>query len=353
MANNSPKAREEASRWLAKLERGLRAEEGLALRDWLKDAANSTCILEMAKVWHGPEAVAVLSKIFQRRLQLVRPRPRRSLPSVAASAAATVAVVAVAVSMLNGRTPLSYFGGARASASPGFIRMYATAIGETRNVTLVDGSAITLNSGTRVIAMYGPRWRIVSLPYGEATFRVAHNAQLPFTVQAGTCLFEAAGTSFDVRVLTPDSVELTVSEGNVRVLHEPELSADAPAAARLDQETADDDTVGPLQVAKLEAGVRTVHKLEEVDVKERLAWQQGLIFFRNTPLVDAIAEIDRYTTARLLVADDRLRNIRIDGRFRTGDIDSVLVALRKDFKIETRRDDQGNIALTLSGAATT
>jgi transmembrane sensor len=348
MPIHSPKTREEASVWLAKLERGLRAEEGLELREWLKDAANSACILEMANIWQGPEAATVLSKIFRGRARFVRPKARRSLRNMAGIAAATLAVVLAGICVLNSRTPWSYFGESHAQSSPGFIKMYATAIGETRDVELLDGSSIVLNSATRVVVMYGPRWRIVSLTIGEATFRAVHDSKRPFTVQAETCLFEAAGTTFDVRILTHENVELAVTEGAVKVIGEGERPTDVPTVQLGGQMVKDDKTIGPLEVAQLDPELQTVRKVDEIELKERLAWQQGMIFFRQAPFADAIAEIQRYTTTRFLIADDRLRNIRIDGHFRIGDVEGVLAALSKDFPVDARRDGRGTIVLTLS-----
>src|SRR3954469_2333612 len=52
---------EDVTRWLARIERGLRADEGVQLREWLKNKANRTQILDAARLWHGPEILAVLA----------------------------------------------------------------------------------------------------------------------------------------------------------------------------------------------------------------------------------------------------------------------------------------------------
>src|SRR6201996_6042286 len=58
------KAREEAAMWLARLPRGLRADEAPPLRDWLKDRINRNIILDMARLWHGPDILALLSELI-------------------------------------------------------------------------------------------------------------------------------------------------------------------------------------------------------------------------------------------------------------------------------------------------
>lgn len=89
-----------------------------------------------------------------------------------------------------------------------------------------------------------------------------------------------------------------------------------------------------------------VRKLEASDVDTLLAWQQGMIFFRDEPLERALAEVDRYTDTRFVLADEKLGAIRINGRFRTGDVDELLRALRTQFQIDSHRDAQGQIVLT-------
>jgi ferric-dicitrate binding protein FerR (iron transport regulator) len=44
-----------------------------------------------------------------------------------------------------------------------------------------------------------------------------------------------------------------------------------------------------------------------------------------------------------------LRNIRIGGRFRTGDVDGLLASLRTEFMIGSRRDAQGRVVLSPLG----
>src|SRR5690349_5859351 len=80
MATSAPQDRknEDAARWLALLERGLRGTEGDQLREWLKNKANRAQILDAARLWHGPEIVAVLSGLIPRTEQVVR-KSRRPL----------------------------------------------------------------------------------------------------------------------------------------------------------------------------------------------------------------------------------------------------------------------------------
>jgi transmembrane sensor len=348
-----------ASMWLARINRGLHPDEAKELRDWLKVPNNRHAILDMARLYFGPDIVAVLSELFP-----VGPEPMTSnvFKDLAKAAAWTTLLVGLGFLVVTGREPWmkirsDWEAHHQSCAKPseetttGLRGMFSTTVGGRRELTLPDHSTVTLNTNTCMGVAYGGETRVIILPYGEATFHVVHDKHRPFFVRAGASRrFEAVGTDFNVRVLSPDHVELTVTQGNVRVLYTDDRIAETPAEARLrDHRIYDDTTVGALQTALVEPGLQFVRKLDERDVHSLLAWQQGLLLFDGTTLEQALAEMDRYTTTRFVLADERLRSVRIGGRFHTGDIDGLLASLRKDFMIDSRRDNQGRIVLSALG----
>ena len=99
------KAREEASLWLARLDRGLGDDERASLRDWLRDAMNNRAFLEMGRLWRGLEIISVLSELFPLNPEVLNPQPRRSFPSIALAAIAAACISAVGTLMLAGTRP--------------------------------------------------------------------------------------------------------------------------------------------------------------------------------------------------------------------------------------------------------
>ena len=63
MSRDSDVLLTEASLWLARLERGLQAREGALLRQWLKEPTRRNAIVDTAKLYHGPDIVAVLAQM--------------------------------------------------------------------------------------------------------------------------------------------------------------------------------------------------------------------------------------------------------------------------------------------------
>jgi transmembrane sensor len=223
--------------------------------------------------------------------------------------------------------------------------IYVTSVGERRDLTLADNTIVTLNTGSRLSVEYSPNVREVYLARGEATFQVTPDPARPFIVSAGMRRFEATGTRFNVRVITPELTELTVTDGKVKVMDAPPRLPETPAQRRatlLYGET----TVQAFETAQVEPGFQSVSQIDQSEADARLAWQRGLIIFEDEALQDALDEVDRYTTTQFVLADEKVRHVRIDGSFRTGDVDGLLASLRDKFRVDWRRDAQGRIVLS-------
>lgn len=89
-----------------------------------------------------------------------------------------------------------------------------TSPGETRTISLADGSKISLNGSTRIIVDKNNA-RLVEIARGEARFTVRHDASDPFTVIAGEQRLVDIGTVFNV-VHTDQQLRVGVAEGAVR-----------------------------------------------------------------------------------------------------------------------------------------
>ncbi|MGE5565212.1 MAG: FecR family protein [Parcubacteria group bacterium] len=214
--------------------------------------------------------------------------------------------------------------------------VYQTAVGERTSVTLSDGSVVTLNTRSRLVVNYTPGRRDVTLVAGQALFHVAHNTARPFVVTAGSRQVTAVGTAFDVR-LDRKQVKVTLIEGKVRV--EPAKGSIwralplAPKNLTAGEELVASNTSPVVQVATANIPVET-------------SWRQGVVVFNDTPLADAVAEINRYSPDPISVGDDALSDLRINGRFRTAEPAAFVNAVVAYFPIEAHRTPGGETVLT-------
>lgn len=74
-----------------------------------------------------------------------------------------------------------------------------------------------------------------------------------------------------------------------------------------------------------------------IDPEAEAAWRRGLLVFRDQRLGDVIEEINRYRTGRIVIADPRLRNRRVNGAFHTDRIDQVIDQMRLAYGVRATR----------------
>ena len=195
----------------------------------------------------------------------------------------------------------------------------ATRVGETRAVTLSDGSRIVLDMGSRLSVAFTTAARDIDLLQGQAHFEVAKDVQRPFRVRTKSAEVVAVGTMFDVATL-PARTTVTLIEGRVDVRaisrgarQEPRVEALTPG------ERVGIDDNGQFLVEK-------AVKLENVT-----AWQRGKLVIDDAPLPEALAIMNRYATTHIVVRGEALQSRRISGVFRIGDVETEVLVLQRYF----------------------
>ena len=183
---------------------------------------------------------------------------------------------------------------------------YSTSIGETKEIVLSDGSMVTLNTDSKVLVHYDKTRRQIQLLQGEALFDVAKNKKRPFVVMAGDTQVRAVGTSFTVKFLPRQPVQVLVREGVVEIKR-PLVPQASPV--RL--------AANALAVAPPEAPIST-EPVPRIQVTRNLAWREGRIAFDNETLANAAREFGRYSDVQIRIAPE-LENQTITGLFVSND----------------------------------
>lgn len=325
---------EEAATWVWHMDSPtVTPAEREAYEAWLRqDPRNARAAREMSQVWQGLDTLVEAkrdgklpafstSQAFAVKISATRRRWWMT-------AAAVLAAIAVGITWLE-RTSVP--------------EMLATAVGQQRSVTLADGSIVLLNTNTMVEIDLERHAREIYLRKGEAHFQVAHDPRRPFFVHAGDAVVRAVGTEFEVRVLADQHVDIVVNEGRVEV---------RPAAEPAQKGTDGDG----MRSATRDAGVRAISAgqrlstanrdyavtpVSEQQLSSELAWREGAIVFDGERLADAIAEIERYTDARITISDAATAELRVGGRFRTGDLQEFFDALQSALPVSVQRTSSG------------
>ncbi len=195
--------------------------------------------------------------------------------------------------------------------------------GQATNITLADGTAVTLNSGTVLTypENYSEKNRRVALT-GEAFFEVHHDAKNPFTVTASGIDIVATGTSFNVDAYTEDcQVNVTLVDGSVGLFNE--------VGENL-------VTLNPGENVRIAFPSREM-EVTQVDTRFYTSWQQGMITFSNRRLEDIARDLERWYSVEIVFTNEACKEIRYSGAIlKHKPVDQVLeiLHLTSDFTFD-------------------
>ena len=350
---NRNEIEEQTSEWLAAIDRGLTGDEQEKLQAWLAESpVHGETLVHFASVWDLMDLVAPVAKVLplDERMEAVQQpvnakeagtesfdfggyEPRKAFSSwLPVSGALTAVIVMVMVFAILPQP-----------VDTTFTSVYRTEIGEQSGVMLPDGSRIELNTNTEVSVHISDSFRKLVLIRGEAYFDVAKNPEAPFVVEAANAQVVAIGTAFNIELLNPNEIEVMVTEGKVLVDHVGSLNSfkDAEMPTRdlgFDDLGLDEMflsvgekaiVVKDQQAPKIVAG--------SFDAETDLAWREGMLIFEGESLDEAITEINRYTSLKLEIVDESIRDIEVGGYFRAGDTDQLMAIFESNFGIMNER----------------
>lgn len=202
------------------------------------------------------------------------------------------------------------------------VQSYATGAGETRAVTLADGSAMRLDRGSRV-AVSGGKTPLVEIADGAASFSVRHDPSRTLIVRAGSYDIRDLGTRFAV-VRAQGRISVAVAEGSVSVApHTADGSAPTilVAGQRLDLDPA--------------TGIAERRAVAPTSVAD---WTDGRLDYDDAPLPLVVADISRYARTPLVV-DPSAAGLVFSGVLTIGDGSRLLDQLRAVLPLRLRRAD--------------
>jgi transmembrane sensor len=195
-----------------------------------------------------------------------------------------------------------------------FAADYRTAIGRQRRLVLTDTVSVEMNTqtslSTRPSQAEAAAIEVIS---GE----VAVAARSSVIVFAGGGQTRTQQSVFDLRSNAGGSVSVVCVEGEVQV------------------------ACGGSEVA-LGPGQRIVYdnnglgRVSSVNTTSIGAWQRGLLIFEETPLAEAVEEINRYRPGRIILMNSALGTLPVDATFRLDRIDEAAFRLADVFELKTR-----------------
>ena len=330
--------RNQARNWIVELSSDdVTAGQRAAFKQWLNiDPRHADAFEESRRVWGAIGAMRHLEALTPADA-LTGPRPQ----AVRADRDAgwrwrriTAAAVAAAV-MVALLSPLLWRGGPT--------QEIVTQTAELRDVTLDDGSVVTLGPESAITVGFTDAERRVALTAGEAFFAVAENPDRPFIVTTADMQVRVVGTQFDVHN-GPDNVRVSVLQGTVEVTLPPEPGP-ARAAGPPPERTV--LTAGQQMVA-----ARTGREVavRQVAAEASGAWRLGRLSYQGASLREVIADANRYYDGQIILASDEIGALKVTASFRTDRIDQMINVLVLALPIEAERQARNRILLKPAAA---
>jgi transmembrane sensor len=229
------------------------------------------------------------------------------------------------------------------------VHIVSTVAGELKQITLPDGSKVTLGAKTELSVHYGQCLRTILLNSGEALFTVAHNPTCPFIVIAGDGAITAVGTEFSVR-RTLDRVTVQVAEGSVNVQPREALaSVPWPRDPDIPNITWPD--------AKLAQGQEVTYRgnesrspVESEDTRVATEWLDGRREYHHEPLSYLIADINRYVEEPIELAPE-VGDLQFSGLVYESQVKKFLQDLEIIFPVKVTRTENNHILIQSRDAA--
>ncbi len=264
----------------------------------------------------------VLALTDNPRLSLIE-RAQSNWPAVSMAAALLIAITA-------GLATFSHL--YRQNANDGNVQRYVTRVSEQKTVELADGSRVTLNTGSQILADISQSERRVTLVRGEVFFAVQPDVERPFIVDIGARSITVLGTEFNVLKL-PETYRIAVVEGEIAIHNAEEIASQtapllsAPQGERVKLDSPRQHRVKAGWVAEYNVASASMSGYQPENMERLVSWRSGLIEFYSQPLYQVVKELNRYSARKILIEDASIMNLKVYAGVDIKEMNTALAAL--------------------------
>ena len=199
-----------------------------------------------------------------------------------------------------------------------------TARGERASVTLPDGTAVSLNSESRLAYFpqtYNKKERKISFD-GEGYFQIDKNKEVPFIIDAQGLQVKVLGTTFNLLVRKDHkTAELALEEGSVWL-----------GATQSHKNV----ILHPKQKAILDQSTGNIFIIAEEDTQKISAWRHGNMIFRNTKFSEVIHTIEQSYNVRINITCKNCPTDTFTGTLPLTNLNEVLEVIEKSYHLKAQ-----------------
>ena len=206
--------------------------------------------------------------------------------------------------------------------------IYETASGEIKEVTLADGTKVTLNNESvlEVPKEFDATTRNVTLN-GEAYFEVAKDTNRPFTITADSTKTTVLGTAFNLSAYEQEPNTLVLIEGKVSI---------SSIGSRTDYSI----IMQPNEQVVMQN--KMLNKTM-VDPDYAKAWMQKKLDFQSVPLQYVFQEIGRFYGVKFMIEKPGLKQRIYRGSHENITLQELLKSMAFIYKFKIKQDGENLI----------
>ncbi|MCK9609260.1 MAG: FecR domain-containing protein [Methylomonas sp.] len=193
-----------------------------------------------------------------------------------------------------------------------------TAFGESKTITLTDGSSVVMDSGSAVNVDFSVNLRRLQLVKGEIYIETAPDKvgwKRPFVVDTLEGRVEALGTRFSVSQYE-NLTQVAVFQDAVEI--QPADTHSAKQTLRAGQ-----------QVQFASNHIEPIHRHSQ----DKPAWTEGFIVADDLPLSEFLLQLSRYRPG-YITCDPEIADLRIIGSYPLKDTDKILTFLETNLPVK-------------------
>ncbi|MES2826228.1 MAG: FecR domain-containing protein [Pseudomonadota bacterium] len=200
---------------------------------------------------------------------------------------------------------------------------YQTAIGEVRDIQLLDGSRITINTNSQLKGEFGRKKRILYLTQGEVFFDVKKDGR-SFEIVTQYGVVQVVGTRFSIYQSVTDAI-VTVAEGRVAL----------SKSLKLDNEFVPAIVLQANQRLSLQ-NARSGRAPEMVNANAAMAWRKNQLVFKGERLSEVMVELGRYFPETIRLGTPELGEREITAVIQLSDLKTTLQTLCQSLGLEAK-----------------
>lgn len=190
---------------------------------------------------------------------------------------------------------------------------YGCGPGETKEVTLTDGTKVWLNSSSLLITSepFTGKTREVKL-FGEGYFEVASNPEQPFIIHTRQLKTKVLGTHFNIVAYPTDDVhEISLHEGKVKLIPDDDVNS---TILKPGHKAYFSINTGDLKVITTDLGTPA-------------KWRDGILRFYDENLFNITQKLERQFHTKIFIADSTVGNLRYTAEFEEESLERILMLL--------------------------